>query len=378
MKRVIILIVLMGLACAAWRCTPSAPRVSITSEPFGTLSNGAMVQLYTLTNANGMQAKITNYGGIITHLFVPAKDGTLGDVVLGYDTIDGYLSASPYFGAIIGRFGNRIANAQFELNGVTYELAQNNGNHHLHGGLKGFDKVVWEATPSTQEEAAVLELTYTSPDMEESYPGELTVTVTYSVTNENELKIDYVATTNKPTICNLTNHTYFNLKDGGASPALEHLLFIDADYYLPIDETLIPLGVIAPVDGTPFDFRQSTAIGARIDVEDEQVRNGLGYDHTFVLNGETGNLRLACTVTEESTGRVMQVYTKEPGVQFYSGNFLNGSITGKNGNIYQQRHGFCLETQHFPDSPNRPIFPSVVLHSGDKYETTTIYQFSTL
>ncbi|MBN1482109.1 galactose mutarotase [candidate division KSB1 bacterium] len=378
MKRVIIFVVLLALACMAWRCTPSPRGVSITSEPFGTLSNGAMVQLYTLTNANGMQAKITNYGGIITHLFVPDQDGVLGDVVLGYDNLDGYLASSPYFGAIIGRYGNRIANAQFELDGVTYSLAQNNGNHHLHGGLKGFDKVVWEARPSTQDDAAVLELTYTSPDMEEGYPGELAVTVTYSVTNKNELKIDYIATTNKPTICNLTNHTYFNLKDGGASPHLEHLLFIDADYYLPVDETLIPLGESAPVDGTPLDFRQSTAIGARINAEDEQVRNGLGYDHTFVLNGQAGELSLACTVTEESTGRVVQVYTKEPGVQFYSGNFLNGSITGKNGNVYHQRHGFCLETQHFPDSPNQPNFPSVLLYPGETYETTTIYQFSTL
>ncbi|MBN1558634.1 galactose mutarotase [candidate division KSB1 bacterium] len=368
-------VLILVLSTALWRCTTSQPELSVTSEEFGALPD-AVVNLYTLTNANGMQVKISNYGGIITHLYAPDANGQLGDVVLGYDHLDGYLQASPYFGAIVGRYGNRIAGAAFTLNDETYALVQNNGPNHLHGGTKGFDKVVWAATPSTAEDRALLTLSYSSPDGEEGYPGTLDVTVTYALTNENELKIDYVATTDKPTVCNLTNHTYFNLKDGGASPILDHLVQIEAERYTPVDAGLIPTGELAPVEGTPFDFRQPTAIGARIDADHAQLRHGGGYDHNFVLNGAAGELRLVCTVEEETTGRVLQVYTTEPGVQFYTGNFLDGSITGKNGAVYHKRHGFCLETQHFPDSPNRPEFPPVVLQPGETYKTTTVYKFS--
>jgi aldose 1-epimerase len=358
-----------------WSCAQK-PQISIESEPFGTLSDGTPVELFTLTNANGMQAKITNYGGIITHLSVPDKNGNIGDVVLGYNDLEKYEKNNPFFGAIVGRYGNRIANAQFALNGETYTLAKNDGSNHLHGGVKGFDKVVWQATPYEEANAAVLELKYTSADMEEGYPGQLDVTVTYSITKNNELKIDYVATTTKPTVCNLTNHSYFNLKDAGVSPILDHVIQIDADRYTPVDETLIPTGELATVEGTPFDFREPTAIGARINEDHKQLEYGNGYDHNFVLNGDWGTVRKVCTVKEESSGRVMQVLTSEPGMQFYTGNFLDGSVTGKNGTVYGFRQGFCLETQHFPNSPNEPDFPSVVLNPGETYETTTIYKFS--
>jgi len=377
MKRTVLVVMIFFASLLLWQCTADKPAVSAERETFGTLPDGTEVSLYTLTNAGGMQVKITNYGGIITHLFVPDKEGQLDDVVLGYDNLEGYVTANPYFGAIIGRYGNRIAKARFTLDGREYELAANNGVNHLHGGLKGFDKVVWAATPYVEKDAAVLELTYVSADMEEGYPGKLDVTVNYSLTNADELIIEYIATTDKPTICNLTNHTYFNLKDGGVTPQLDHILQIDADQYTPVDAGLIPTGEFAAVEGTPFDFRQPTAIGARIDQQHEQISVGGGYDHNYVLNGESGELRLVCTVYEENSGRVMEVYTKEPGVQFYSGNFLDGSITGKNGAVYEKRHGFCLETQHYPDSPNQPNFPSVVLNPGETYDTMTIYKFLT-
>lgn len=375
MNKVTMLLGWLVVCYSIWSCSPK-PQVSISSEAFGTLSDGVAVELFTLTNAHGVQAKIINYGGIITHLFVPDKDGNLGDVVLGYNELEKYEKNNPFFGAIVGRYGNRIANAQFSLDGETYMLAKNNGPNHLHGGVKGFDKVVWQATPYTEANSAVLELAYTSADMEEGYPGQLDVTVTYSITNDNELKIDYYATTSKPTVCNLTNHTYFNLKDAGASPILDHVMQIDADRYTPVDETLIPTGELAPVEGTPFDFREPTAIGARINEDHQQLKYGNGYDHNFVLNGDWGTVRNVCTVKEENSGRIMHVLTSEPGMQFYTGNFLDGSITGKNDTVYGFRHGFCLETQHFPNSPNEPDFPSVVLNPGETYETTTIYKFS--
>jgi aldose 1-epimerase len=375
MKKTMLLF-FIAVSSVLWHCTAPNPGPSISSEPFGTLPDGTEVELFTLTNAGGMQAKITNYGGIITHLFVPDNTGELGDVVLGYDNLDDYVKQNPYFGAIIGRYGNRIAKGKFTLNGEDYTLAINNGENHLHGGLIGFDKVVWSAAASTTDNAAVLELQYSSADMEEGYPGKLDVLVTYSLTNDNELVMNYKAMTDKPTVCNLTNHSYFNLKDGGASSILDHVLQINAVHYTPVDEGLIPLGIFATVEDTPFDFLQPTAIGARIDQDDEQLKLGGGYDHNYVLNEPAWELRLACTVAEESTGRFMEVFTTEPGVQFYSGNFLDGSITGKNGAVYQQRHGFCLETQHFPDSPNQPNFPSVVLEPGDTYNTTTIYKFA--
>ncbi len=350
-------------------------KMNIEKQSFGKTNDSIAVDLYTLTNAHGVKVKITNYGGIITSILALDKSGKLGDVVLGYDNLEGYLKMNPYFGCIVGRYGNRIARGKFNLNGKTYSLAINNEPNHLHGGIKGFDKVVWTAKEIKDKDTVGLELTYLSKDGEEGYPGNLSVKVIYKLTNENELRINYEATTDQPTVCNLTNHTYFNLKDAGVSSILDHELMLDADYLTPVDATLIPTGELQPVAGTPFDFKTPTAIGARINAEDEQIKFGLGYDHNFVLNGEAGKLRLAGKLFEATTGRVVEVWTTEPGIQFYSGNFLDGSITGKNGTVYRYRHGLCLETQHYPDSPNQPNFPSTVLNPGEKYQTTTIYKF---
>lgn len=352
------------------------PMSTITKREFGKLPNGTTVYLYTLANQQGMQVKITNYGGIITSVLVPDKEGQFGDVVLGYDHLRGYLEKTPYFGAIVGRYGNRIASGKFTLNGVEYSLAINNGPNALHGGLKGFDKVVWEPKEINQDGKPGLQLKYVSKDMEEGYPGKLDVTITYLLTNKNEIQIDYQATTDKKTVLNLTNHSYFNLKDDGASTILDHQIMINADRFTPVDQTLIPTGELRPVEGTPFDFRQPQKIGERIEADDQQIKFGGGYDHNFVLNGQAGTLRLAARVREATTGRVLEVFTTQPGVQFYTGNFLDGSITGKNGTVYGRRHGFCLETQHFPDSPNHPNFPSTVLAPGEKYHEVTVFKFS--
>lgn len=354
-----------------------APKLTIEKQPFGKMEDGTEINLYSLTNANGVKVSITNYGGIITSIIAPDKDGKPGDVVLGYDNLDQYVKNNPYFGCIVGRYGNRIAKGKFELNGESYTLAINNAPNHLHGGLKGFDKVVWQAKEIKTDDVVGVELSYLSKDGEEGYPGNLSSVVCYTLTISNELKIDYQATTDKTTVVNLTNHTYFNLKDAGASPILDHELMLDADYITPVDNTLIPTGELQPVEGTPFDFKNLTKIGARIEDDDEQIKFGMGYDHNFVINGTAGELRLAGKVVESTTGRVMEIWTTEPGVQFYSGNFLNGSITGKNGTVYPFRHGFCLETQHFPDTPNQPEFPTTTLEPGEKYQTTTIYKFLT-
>lgn len=350
--------------------------MKIEKQDFGKTKDGISVDLYSLTNANGMKVSITNYGGIITSIIVPDKDGNMGDVVLGFDNLDDYMKKSPYFGCIVGRYGNRIAKGKFTLNGKTYTLAVNNGPNHLHGGIVGFDKVVWDAEEVRGGDYVGLKLSYLSKDGEEGYPGNLSVAVTYLLTNDNEIKIQYEATTDQPTLCNLTNHSYFNLADGGASPILDQELMINADSFTPIDETSIPTGELKPVEGTPFDFRKPKKIGLDIDDDNQQLRNGQGYDHNFVLNGKAGTLRLVATAVDPSTGRVLEVLTEEPGVQLYTGNFLDGSITGKNGIVYGYRHGFCLETQHYPDSPNHPNFPSTVLNPGEKYHTTTIYKFS--
>jgi aldose 1-epimerase len=349
---------------------------SITKENFGYMPDGTGVDLYTLTNNKGMVVKITNYGGIITSILVPDKNGVLGDVVLGYDNLSGYLDKTPYFGSIVGRYGNRIANGKFVLDGTEYRLATNNGPNALHGGLKGFDKVIWEVKEIQETTKLGLELNYLSKDMEEGYPGNLDVTVTYLLTEDNAVRLEYLATTDKKTILNLTNHSYFNLKDGGATPILDHEMKINADRFTPVDQTLIPTGELSSVSGTPFDFRQPHKIGDRINAENEQIKFGGGYDHNFVLQGEMGELRLVAQVFESGSGRIMEVFTTEPGVQFYTGNFLDGTITGKNGNVYDYRHGFCLETQHFPDSPNKANFPSAVLEPGQQYQSTTIYKFS--
>jgi aldose 1-epimerase len=349
----------------------------LKKESFGKTADGQSVELYTLTNANGIEAKIMTYGGIVVSLRVPDRNDKLDDVVLGFDTLDGYLKAHSNFGAIIGRYGNRIGKARFALNGVEYKLAANNGENHLHGGIRGFDKVVWAAKPAEAKGGVGLELTYRSPDGEEGYPGNLSAKVVYTLTNNNELTIDYFATTDKDTVVNLTNHSYFSLAGPGGGDILSHRVMINADRFTPVDAGLIPTGELRSVKNTPFDFTQLTAIGARINGDDQQLKFGRGYDHTFVLNGKMGTLRQAVKVLEPTTGRVMEVWTTEPGVQFYTGNFLDGSLTGKGGKVFKQRYGFCLETQHFPDSPNKPDFPSTVLKKGSRYQTTTVYRFST-
>jgi aldose 1-epimerase len=350
---------------------------SVNQQPFGRTDDGTAVDLFTLTNKSGAEAKITNYGGIVISLKVPDRNGKFDDVVLGYDNLDGYLKNNgPYMGAIIGRYANRIAKGTFKLSGVEYRLAVNNGPNHLHGGLKGFDKVVWTAKPLRVPNGAALKLTYLSKDGEESYPGRLSATVIYTLTDANELRIDYSATTDKRTVVNLTSHSYFNLAGQGNGDILKHQLFINANRFTPTDAGSIPTGELRAVRGTPFDFTRPAEIGARIDQNDQQLKFGNGYDHNFVLNKQGKSLTLAARAYEATTGRAMQVYTTEPGVQLYAGNFLDGSITGKDGKVYQRRYGFCLEAQHFPDSPNQPKFPSVVLTPGQRYTQTTIYKFS--
>lgn len=344
----------------------------ISSEPFGKLADGTPVSLYTMRNANGITMQVMNYGGIITSLKTPDRNGVLVDVVLGYDSLDAYVANNPFFGALVGRYGNRIAKGKFELDGKEYDLVKNNNGNHLHGGRKGFDKVVWKIEEIPSEKDVALKLSYLSKDMEEGYPGNLDVEITYTLTDENALKIDYKATTDKKTVVNLTQHSYFNL-NGGKGDVLDHKVSIKADSFVPVDSELIPTGELQAVENTPFDFRTPVAIGEHINDDHEQIRFGLGYDHTWVIKGE--GLKPAAEVYDSLTGIEMMVYTTEPGVQFYTGNFLNGSITGKNSVVYKQRTGFCLETQHFPNSPNQENFPSVVLSPGETYASQTIFQF---
>lgn len=348
-------------------------------EPFGTV-DGQEVRIFTLRNANGVEARVTNYGGIIQTLRVPDREGQLADVVLGFDSLSGYLAdGNPYFGSIIGRYGNRIAGAEFTLDGETYTLAQNDGPNSLHGGEKGFDKVVWDVEPFQREGEEGLIFTYTSPAGEEGYPGTLETAVTYTLNDANELIFDYHAVTDEATPVNLTQHSYFNLASHGAGDILDHVVMIDAEYFTPVDSTLIPTGELRPVEGTPFDFTEPTAIGARIDADDQQIEYGPGYDHNFVLRreGPAAEPQLAARVTEPTSGRVMEVLTTEPGLQFYTGNFLDGTLTGKGGVVYEHRTGFAMETQHFPDSPNQPDFPSTILGPGEEYTSRTIYRFTT-
>jgi aldose 1-epimerase len=343
---------------------------------FGKTPDGQSIDLYTLTNKNGMQVAITNFGGIVVRIKVADRSGKAEDVVLGYDSLDGYVSDKAYFGAIVGRYGNRIAQGKFTLDGATYTLARNNGENSLHGGTKGFNKAVWAAREVAAKDGPSVELTYTSKDGEEGYPGNLAVKVVYTLTDRNELKIDYSATTDKKTVLNLTNHSYFNLNPAG-SDILQHVLMIEADRFTPVDSGLIPTGELKSVAGTPFDFHKPTTIAARIEQDDEQLKLGKGYDHNFVLNKKGKGVELAARVVEPTTGRVLEVLTDQPGVQFYSGNFLDGTVRGKGGKVYQQRSALCLETQHFPDSPNHPKFPTTELKPGEKYHSTTIYKFST-
>ncbi|MBM4029524.1 MAG: galactose mutarotase, partial [Planctomycetes bacterium] len=342
---------------------------------FGQTADGQQVRIYHLTNSNGLKAGIMTYGATVVSLEVPDKSGQLGDIVLGYDNLQAYIRNSPYFGTIVGRYGNRIGKGKFTLDGTEYTLATNNGENHLHGGLKGFDKVVWTDEPVRRSDAVGVKFGYVSKDGEEGYPGTLKGTVTYLLTNKNELRIEYVATTDKPTPVNLTHHGYWNLT-GGRRDILEHVLTLNAGKFTPVDKGLIPTGELPAVKGTVMDFTRPTAIGARIESDFEQIKSGGGYDHNWVLNKGGKDMTLAARVYEPTSGRVMEVFTKEPGVQFYSGNFLDGTITGKGGTIYQHRWGFCLETQHYPDSPNKPQFPTTILRPGRKYETATVYRFS--
>ncbi len=336
------------------------------------------LKTYLLTNNHGMSVEILNFGGKVMSLKVPDREGTPGDVVLGYDTPAEYINGNPYFGAIIGRYANRIAGGKFTLAGKEYTLPKNNGNNCLHGGPGGFNNVIWEVTDyKNDDQNHYLKLKYISKDGEEGFPGKLTVFVTYSLNDDNELKIDYLATTDKKTVVNLTHHSFFNLKDDGKTPITGHILKINADRYTPINRDFIPTGEIAPVKGTPMDFTRLVAIGQRINNDFVQLRYANGYDHNWVLNKTGDSLTLAAEVYESVTGRRLQVFTTEPGLQFYSGNFLDGSDKGKNGVAYQFRTAFCLEAQHFPDSPNHPAFPTTVLNPGEEYRQTTIYKFST-
>jgi aldose 1-epimerase len=355
---------------------PAAP--TVTRAPFGKTPDGDPVDAFTLVNPHGLELRAITYGGIIVSLFVPDRDGRVADVVLGHDTIEDYVEDSSYFGAIVGRCANRIAGGRFTVDGTPYQLATNHGPNHLHGGVRGFDRVLWRAAPFDTANAAGVALSYISPDGEEGYPGNLDVRVRYSLTDRDELVVDYRATTDQATPVNLAQHSYFNLTAGGAADILGHLLRVDADLMTPVDENLIPTGELAPVAGGPFDFRTLTAVGDRIAGDDEQLRRGRGYDHNFVLRREESGLVHAAQVVEPASGRILDVYTTEPGLQFYSGNFIDGRVPGKAGRVYAPRSGLCLETQHFPDSPNQPGFPSTLLRPGEQHRSRTVFAFGLL
>ena len=367
---------------------PAAPKADAAkleapkAEPFGKTTDGTAVEVYTLTNSKGLKLRAMTYGAIVLSLETPDRDGKLADIALGYNTLDEYIKDTPYFGAIVGRYGNRIANGKFSLDGKEYTLATNNENGgiktSLHGGLKGFDKVVWKGEGLLNKDGSQgVKFTYLSKDGEEGYPGNLNISVTYSLTNKNEWRIQYAATTDKATPVNVTQHSYFNLKGEGNGDILGHELMLAASKFTPVNAGLIPTGKLAPVAGTPFDFTKSTAIGARVGAENEQLKFGGGYDHNWVLDNQSGTLALAAKVYEPSTGRTMDVLTTEPGIQFYCGNFLDGKLTGKAGKKYEFRNGFALETQHYPDSPNQPNFPSTILKPGKTLKSTTVFRFGT-
>ena len=348
---------------------------SVSKAPYGVLPSGDSVHVFTLTNANGIELRAITYGGIVVSLRTPDRQGTLADIVLGFDDLDGYVKSSPYFGSITGRYANRIARGRFSVDGAPYQLAVNNGLNALHGGLRGFDKVLWTGAEKRDSSGAAVVFTYVSRDGEEGYPGTLNVIVTYTLTDSNQFVIDYEATTDKATPVNLTQHSYFNLAGDGAGDVLNHVLTLHADRYTPVDSTLIPTGELTTVEGTPFDFRSGVPIGARIGQDNAQLRIAGGYDHNFVLTRSQQGLVHAARVLEPVSGRSLDVATTEPGLQLYTGNFLDGSITGKSGHVYRHRNGFCLETQHFPDSPNQPSFPSTILRPGVTFRSRTIYTF---
>jgi aldose 1-epimerase len=365
------------LVCAGWAQTPARKgQAQVKKQSYGKMPDGTSVDLYVLTNANGMEAHLAAYGGTVVSLTAPDRHGVFADVALGMDTLDGCRSQAAFLGALIGRYGNRIGGAKFTLEGKTYHLPANDGPNTLHGGPLGFDKRLWQAREANSTEGPAVEFTYVSKDGEEGFPGALTAKVVYTLTNKNELKIDYTATTDKPTVVNLTNHTYFNLAGAGEGDILGHEVTIYASRFTPVDATLIPTGELRAVKGTPFDFTKATAIGARISGDDEQLKFGKGYDHNWVLDKTGAGLTKAAEVYELNTGRVMQVWTTEPAMQFYTGNFLDGTIHGKGDKVYTRRSAFCMETQHYPDSPNHPAFPSTELKPGATYHTTTVYSFS--
>jgi aldose 1-epimerase len=373
-----------GIALALASCRDSTPQPAdtssfsnpvVTRQPFGKTREGSDADIFTLKNTNGIEVRITNYGGIITSLKTPDRNGTFADIVLGFDTFDEYLAPHPYFGAVVGRYANRIADGRFKIDGIDYKLALNNGPNHIHGGVKGFDKHVWQAEVLG---GSSVRFSRVSPDGEEGYPGNLQVAVAYSLTNYNELIVEYQATTDVPTHVNLTQHSYFNLAGAGNGDITGHELTIDADRFTPVNAARIPTGQLAPVAGTPFDFRQPRPIGARIDQSHPQLAHGGGYDHNYVLNREGDTLEFAARVVEPVSGRILEVATTEPGVQFYTANFLDGSITGKGGRSYPRRGGFCLETQHFPDTPNKPQFPTTVLRPGTTYSSRTVFKFDVM
>jgi len=365
-------LLLIAIATITACSTKNKPRTM--KSVFGTLSDGTQIDQYDIKNVNGISMSVITYGGIITSIETPDRNGKLGDIVLGYDNLEGYVSNNPYFGAIIGRYGNRIAKGEFQLDGETYHLAKNNGANHLHGGVKGFDKVVWTAEEIALSDGAGVKLTYTSPDGEEGYPGNLDVTVKYMLMDDNSLVFEYSAVTDKTTIVNLTNHSYYNLAET-KDKILGHELRLNASQYLPVDSTLIPAGIDSV--SAAFDFREAKAVGRDIDSEDEQLKMGGGYDHCWVIDAKNDSLNFAASLYEPHSGRFMEVYTSEPGIQFYSGNFLDGTITGKGNTVYVHRSGLCLETQHFPDTPNQPDFPRVVLNPGEQYYSKTVTKFST-
>jgi len=353
------------------------PLQRVSKSPFGRMPDGTAVDGYAIRNGRGTSMHVITYGGIITSLKTADRAGHFADIVLGYDNLEGYLKATPYFGAIVGRYANRIARGRFTLDGRTYQLPINNPPNSLHGGTRGLDKVVWSATPFESNTSGGVVLTYTSPDGDQGYPGKLDVRVTYTLDDHDKLTVEYVATTDKATPVNLAQHSYFNLAGDVDKDILGHVLQLDASRYTPVDSTLIPTGELAPVAGTPFDFRKPTAIGARIAQKHEQLRFGGGYDHNYVLDKSDSALRHAGRVVEPSSGRTLDILTDQPGIQFYSGNFLDGSITGKKGRVYKHRYGFCLETQHFPDSPNHPAFPSTILKPGERFQSRTVFVFGT-
>jgi aldose 1-epimerase len=364
----------LGVTSPFFAGTVQRAKTRIAKRPFGKLPDGTTVDIYTLRNRHGLEVEITNYGGAVVSLRTPDRRGRMADIVLGYPDPPGYVNDTSYFGALIGRYANRIAQGKFTLNGVEYQLAKNNGVNHLHGGVRGFNKVLWETREVPHTGGAALKLTYLSKDNEEGYPGNLTVTVTYVLSDADELRIEYLATTDKETIINLTHHSYFNLAGAGAGDVLGHQVKINADRFTPVDETLIPTGELKAVKGTPFDFSRATAIGGRINEADDQLVLGKGYDHNFVLNKKGKELSLAASAYEPASGRAMEMWTTEPGMQLYTGNFLD-KVHGKAGKIYNYRGGLCFEAQHFPDSPNKPSFPSTVLKPGQRYTQTTVYKF---